>query len=186
MNHPDALLVLAELLADPEVPARIAAARAIAYHGGEAGLPLLRLKVLTGDREIEVVSDCLLGMLQISAGSIEFVTRFFDGELAEAALLALGESRLPEALLELQKFWERTVDPDLSRSALLAIAMMRSDASVEMLLSLIANEPGPIARDAVRAFEIFRNDDRMVERVRETARAREDLELASTVDEVLG
>jgi hypothetical protein len=186
MNHPNALLVLADLLADPEVPARIAAARTIAYHGGSAGLPLLRLKVLTGDREIDVLGDCLLGMLQISApDSIDFISRLLDGELAEAALLALGESRAKEALAVLQAYWERTVDADLSRSALLGVAMLRSEEALDWLLSLIASEPGPIARDAIGAFEIYRNDERLVERVRKTVRERSDLDLTGKLNETL-
>lgn len=187
MNHPDALLVLAELLADPEVPARIAAARAIVYHGGPAGLPLLRLKVLSGDREIDVVSDCLLGMLQISAAdSIDFVARLLEGELAEAAMLALGESRAPEALPVLKSFWERTVDPDLSRTALLGVAMLRSDEAIAWLLSLVASEPGPIARDAIGVFEIYRSDERIAKRVRETVGQRRDIDLSGKVEEILG
>lgn len=187
MNHPDALVVLAELLADPALPARIAAARAIAYHGGQAGLPLLRLKVLAGDRDVEVTSECLLALLRISSDdSIEFVARFLETELAEAALLAMGESRAPVALPALREFWERTADPDLSRTALLAAAMMRSEEAIDWLLGLVANEPGPIARDAIRAFEIYRDDERIVARIGEAARKREGVELMPTFDEVLG
>jgi len=187
MNHPDALSVLAELLADPQVVARISAARAIAYHGGQAGLPLLRLKVLTGDPEIEVVSECLLALLRISAAdSVEFVERFLDGELAEAALLALGESRAPEALPALRRFWERTAHPDLSRTALLAIAMLRSEDAIATLLEWIRSEPGPVARDAIRAFEIYRNDERVVERVEQVVRRRKEVDLMPTFEEALG
>ena len=102
MSHPQALSALAELLADPELPARIAAVRAVAYHGGDSGLPLLRLKVLSGDREPEVLSECFLAMLRISPEvSVEFVERFLDAEeaaIAESAALALGESRAAEGL----------------------------------------------------------------------------------------
>ena len=166
--------------------ARIAAARAISYHGGQPGLPLLRLKVLTGDDEIEVTSECLLGLLRISGeDSIEFVARQLDTELAEAALLALGESRAEAALPVLREFWERTADPDLSRTALLAVAMLRSEEAIDLLLSLVASEPGPTAREAIRAFELYRNDERVVERVRQAAKKREGVELMPTFDEFL-
>ena len=187
MNHPDALVVLAELLADPEVPARVAAARAIAYHGGQAGLPLLRLKALTGDDDTLVTSEVLLALLRISAGdSIPFVERFFETELAEVALLAMGESRAPEVLPVLRRFWERTAHPDLSRTALLAIAMVRNEDAIEMLLGWVREEPGPTARDAIRAFEIYRNDERVVERVREAASGRSGAKLMPVFEEVLG
>lgn len=187
MNHADAMVILAEMLADPEPPARIAAARAIAYHGGHAGIPVLRLKALTGDQEILVISECLLGLLRISGEhSTPFVARFLDTELAEAALLAMGESRAAEVLPVLRSFWERTVDPDLARTTLLAIAMMRSDEAIELLLGLIANESGPMARDAIHAFEIYRGDGSMMQRVRDVALARKDVDLAEAVEEVTG
>jgi hypothetical protein len=193
MNHPDALLVHAELLVDPELPTRMAAARAVAWHGGRDALPLLRLKALAGDGEIEVVGACLLGMLQVSADdSVAFVSRFLDvgraargAARAEAALLALGESRVPEALAVLQGFYTARVDAGLARTALLAAAMMRSDAATEWLLALVANEPGPIAREAIAAFEIHRSDERLAERVRAAA-SREDLDLGSALEEALG
>jgi hypothetical protein len=187
MNHPDAMVVLAELLADAELPARIAAARAVAYHGGAAGLPLLRLKALVGDPEVEVVSECLLALLRISAAdSAPFVARFLETELAEAALLALGESRTPEALEVLRAFLARTADRELSRTALLAIALLRSDEAVDLLLGFLESEPGPSARDAIRAFEIYRSDERVVERVRQAVRRREGADLTTTFEEVLG
>ena len=65
MNYPDALSELADLLADPETPARVAAARAVAYSENDNGVPLLRLKVLVGDPESEVVSECLVGLLKL-------------------------------------------------------------------------------------------------------------------------
>ncbi len=187
MSHPDALEVLAELLADPESNARMAAVRALASHGGAPALPLLRLKALVGDDDPEIVGDCLLALLQISPdGSLDFVERFLDGELAEAALLALGQSRTPAALPVLQRYWERTVDPDRSRTALLSIAMMRSDEAIDWLVARVAREPGPIARDVIRAFEIHRGDEKLVERLARTATQREDLDLGALLSEVLG
>lgn len=190
MNHPDALLVLAEHLADPELPARLSAARTVAYHGGEAGLPLLRLKSLAGDREPEVVGECLLAMLRIAPdGSTPFVGRFLDGDdrvLAESAALALGESRAPAALAALRSWWNRVHDPDLARTALVAIAMQRSDDAIEWLLELVGREPGPVARDAISAFEMYRGEEAMARRVRDVALSREDVDLVGHVQDILG
>ena len=97
---PDVLGLLAELLADPEPPVRISAARAVAGLGSPAGVPLLRLKALVSDPEPRVVSECLLALLRLDArGERAFVEGFLEkrDELAEAAAEALGESRLPEA-----------------------------------------------------------------------------------------
>jgi hypothetical protein len=57
-RHPDALTEVMQLLVDREPAARIGAVRALAVNGGEAGLLLLRLKVLTGDAESAVLGVC--------------------------------------------------------------------------------------------------------------------------------
>lgn len=190
MNHPDAMLHLAELLADAEPPARIAAARALGYHGRDEGLPLLRLKVLSGDSEIDVLGDCLLAMLQISPGhSIAFVERFLGDDepaLAEAAALALGESRAEAAFPVLQDWWCQTVDPRLAPTALLAIAMLRTQEALDFLIGLIREEPASIARHAIAAFEIYRSSETTVAQVRAVVRERGDPDLLRTVDEQLG
>ena len=185
--HPDALLVAAELLADAELPGRIAAARAIGYYRGEPALPVLRLKVLAGDAEPAVIGECLLAMMQISVErSLPFVERLLgsdDSALAEAAAMALGESRALEALAPLTQWWERTVDPDLSRTGLLAIAMLRRDEAIAFLLDRVKDDPGPLAREAIRAFEIYRSDERMLERLRKVLAARTDLDLLPFFEE---
>ncbi len=61
----DVLVDLADLLADPEPPVRISAARAIAAYGSGSGIPLLRLKALVPDPEPRVVSECLLALLRL-------------------------------------------------------------------------------------------------------------------------
>lgn len=187
MNHPDAMLVLAELLADPESNTRIAAVRALAAWGHAAGLPLLRLKALAGDEDPTVVGDSLLAMLEISSeDSLDFVERFLDGPLAELALFALGESRAAGALPLLRSYWERSSDRALQCNALLAAAMMRSDEAIDWLLALVAREPGPVARDAIQAFEIHRGDARLVGRVQQTARDRTDVDLEEALRSALG
>ena len=188
MRHPDTLIELGDLLADPKLPARLAATRAIAYHGSEFGLPLLRLKVLMGDDENEVVGECMLALMRLSPeSSLPFVTRFLDDDdaiLAEAAALSLGESRAPGALHALSSWRSRSQDPHLACTALLAIAMLRSDDAIEYLLELVSSEPGPAAREAIGAFELYRGDAAMAERVREVVLAREDVDLEAAVAEV--
>src|SRR5262249_46175669 len=99
VGSPEAMIELATLLADPEADARIGAAHALG-NCGLAAAPLLRFKVLTGDSESAVLSECLSGLMKIDpAGSLEFVARFVDpahSTLYEPAAIALAESRLPE------------------------------------------------------------------------------------------
>jgi hypothetical protein len=122
----DVLVDLANLLADPEPPVRISAARAVSVHGRGGGIPLLHLKALAGDPEPRVVSECLLALLRLDArDELRFVASFQEkgDEAAEAAAVALGESRLAEALPVLAAWLEpaRRAWPH----GLLAIASLR-------------------------------------------------------------
>ncbi|HVN87367.1 MAG TPA: HEAT repeat domain-containing protein [Candidatus Binatia bacterium] len=181
MHYPDALSELADLLADPEAPARVAAARAIAYSENDHGAPLLRLKVLVGDDEPEVISECLAGLLKIApAAALEFVARQLDAAqpaTREAAALALGGSRRRDALAILRAWWERSVETDLRRTALLAIAMLKHDDAIEFLLSLIEAGDGPTARHAITALALYRHDAALRERVAQVAARRPDIKL---------
>jgi HEAT repeat protein len=149
-NYPDVGVELVTLLADKQRDARIGAARAIAYWSTGAGALLLRFKILTGDREPEVLGECFSGLLHIEPGrSLEFVAAYLDDEevaIAEGAALALGESHREEAL----EILKRHVKPSILRpTVLLAIALLRNDAAVEYLRSLLPD------REAAKALAIY-------------------------------
>ena len=178
----DVLALLAELLADPEPPVRICAARAVAGYGSDAGVPLLKLKALSPDPEPRVVSECLLALLRLDAsGQRGFVESFLakpDG-LAEAAALALGESRLPEAFEALRAWLPEAARRGLSRMALLAIASLRRDEAIEWLLGVVRDEPAPLARESLQALGSFAGGT-LDARARAAAAARPELEAALT------
>jgi len=181
VNHPETMVELAELLADPEASARIGAARAIAYAEDGAGEPLLRLKALAGDDDPGVVSECLGALLSLAASrALAFVVRFLDHLdpiVQEAAALALGASRLRDALPILRAWWERTVETDLRRSALSAIAMLRHDDAIGFLESVVADACGPDARDALAALGAYRYDEALRGRVASAVERRTDVDL---------
>jgi HEAT repeat protein len=187
MGYRDALTPLAELLADPEARARAAAARALAAREDPGGIPVLRLKALVGDPDPEVVSECLAALLALApTESMAFVSRFLDApesETREAAALALGGSRRPEAFPVLQQWWERTRDDGTRRTALLAIAMLKQDEAIAFLLSQVSEAPGPAARLAIAALGLHRYDVALAERVRSVARARQDADLSAALAE---
>ena len=165
VHYPDYLAELADLLADKEAPARRMAAQALAYSENPAAVPVLRLKARLGDDDPQVLSECLLALLAIApAGGLEFTAGFLERpepEVAEAAALALGGSRLRGALPILTAWWERTFDTALRRSALLAVAMLKHDDAIHHLLSLVATAPALHARDALRALALYRHDARL-------------------------
>jgi HEAT repeat protein len=187
MNYREVMSALADLLADPEPRVRLAAVRAIAYSENDQGAPLLRLKVLTGDDEPQVISESLQALLRLAPdASLAFVSRLLDGpttETREAAALALGGSRLPEAFEVLREWWQRTVSVELRRTALLAIAMLRRDQPLEFLLSLVADGNGLDARDAIAALGLYRHDDALRERVVDMVKRRKDIDLREALAE---
>ena len=181
MGYREQMSELADLLADPDAPVRLAAVRAVAYSESDQGVPLLRLKVLTGDEEPQVISESLQTLLKVAPEpSLPFVSRLLDAsaaEMGEAAALALGGSRLPAAFAILRDWWQRTAGVDLRRTALLAIAMLRRDQPLEFLLSLVAEGNGMDARDALAALGLYGHDEALRERVAAIVERRKDVDL---------
>ncbi len=107
-NYLEMFNELADLLADRESEARIGAARALAYSGSLQAVPLLRLRVQIGD-DASVLAECFSALLRLApAASLSLVARFLQSpnpQVSEMAALALGESRLPDALPLLKQWW---------------------------------------------------------------------------------
>ena len=175
-RYPDALAEVMPLLVDREPAARAGAVRALAANGGEAGALLLRLKVLTGDSEPAVIADCFGGLLATSPGkSVAFVAPYIDSEdeaVAEAAMLALGESRLNAAYHVLREKWERSVGSPSRKTLLVAIASSRLDDAVSFLISLVESSSPQTAGDTIEALSIYRHSERIADAVHDAVVAR--------------
>lgn len=156
----DALTDVVALLVDPEPPARIGAVRALATNGGDAGALALRLKILTGDREPEVLAECFSGLLASPSESVvAFVSRYVDSEepaVAEAAILALGASRGPQAFQTLKEKWERTRRGPIKKILLLALTTSRNEEALAFLIGLLENEPVTAAAEILTALAVQR------------------------------
>lgn len=167
MNYPHVMVELADLLADPDPEARLGAVRAIAYSEDPASVPLLRLRVQIGDTP-PVLSECLLALLHLDGDrSLPLVHHFLYAKLspveenipiAEAAALALGESRVPEAFHSLQTWWQQVKSPVLRQSGLLAIAMLRQDQCIPFLMAILREGGVTDARGAVAALGLYRHN----------------------------
>jgi len=177
-RHPQILEEIVRLLVDPWPQARIGGVRALASNGGHAGALLLRLKVLTGEDELDVLSECFSGLLACAPdSSLPLVATYIDSEdhaVAEAALLAIGSSRIPGALALLQERWERSTLSPLRSALLLAIAMVRSEAAIEFLISLLPDSNLQTAKDIITALAIFRNNSKVRLEVEQAVSARND------------
>jgi HEAT repeat protein len=141
----------------------------LAVNGGPAGALLVKLKIITGESEPDVLAECFSGLLAASPErSLPLIAGFIDSEdvaVAEAALLALGSSRLPKAFELLKATLERTAGGPLRKIVLLAIAMIRSDAAIEFLLALLAECSPAMAKDVMAGLALFRNNEKVRNRV---------------------
>jgi len=180
-SGPDVLSRLADLLADSEPAARVAAARAIGDHGRASGVPLLRYKVRAGDEEPRVIIESLLALLHLDApGSLPFARELLEPgatpgrsarDLSECAADALGESRLAEAFPILRDWYPKAAARRLERTALRALAALRRDEAFDSLLFLIQGAEPEAACAAVAALAPH-CDESLRTRLREAAAGR--------------
>lgn len=160
-NRPDALDVLAALLADPERTARVAAAQGFGDAGRPDAAAVLRFKLLQGDAETEVLSACCESLLALQReAAFAFLVRFLDAhdERAEATALALGASRRADAVPHLVAWCERCDADQRATVGYLALALSRTDAGTAQLLAVVRAGRAPDAVAAARALATFKDD----------------------------
>lgn len=160
---------LVDAMVDPARDVRVAAAQAMGYVGTEPAGLLLRLKARLGDREPDVLSECLSGLLTVDPrGNLAIVAEFLDptNEVrCEAAAMAMGKSRIPEALDLLKACWPRCLSSGLRQRVLLAIAMMRLPGAIDHLLDVVGSDSEKDAAAALGALKIHNYDPRLRDRI---------------------
>jgi HEAT repeat protein len=121
---------------------------------------LLRYKVRTGDRLVEVIGECFASLLTLSfEESLPFVAEYLqarDSDLQGTAVFALAETRRPEAFAVLRDYWPGA-PADLRESLLVALAMFRMPTANDFLIGLIAGKD-PSACAALSALAIHRDN----------------------------
>jgi len=171
-----ALPLFVDLLADPAKEVRAAAAITLGAVGTETAGLVLRLKARVGDPDPDVLSECLLALLAVDPKEyLPIVGEFLDPldpDNCEAAALALGKSRLPEALEPLNECLRKSFSRELNQQILLAIAILRRPAAIDHLIELVATEPEPMATAALTALRIHKQDPRLRERIETAVRER--------------
>ena len=174
MRSRQAITVLVEHLADKEPFVRAAAVRALAAHGGDAAEALVRFKLLLGDEDLAVIADCMPAVIELTR-STEAVEPFLDSPeeaLREAAILAIGESRVPRAFELLRDRWDTEIHPEMRKLLATAIALTRQPAAVTFLLQQAEQADAAPASAAIEALAIFRSDESVSSKLAETARKR--------------
>ena len=159
----DAIACVTDLLVDLEPPARLGAIRALAANGGEAGALLLRLKALTGDDDPEIMGECFSGLLA-GAGekALSFVAAYMDSEdevVADAAIWALGQSRLAAAVTALRDKWERTLDRSIRKTLVAALAASRLEEAIEYLCLKLRDTDAETAKAIISTVANYASND---------------------------
>jgi HEAT repeat protein len=187
-GRPDALDVLAVLLADPQRLARIAAAQALGDVGRPDATALLRFKLLTGDDERQVLSACIEALFALARdASYGFVVRLLAAhdERAEVAALALGGARFPEAADVLTRWCIGATAEQRHRVGYLALALLRNDAATAYLLDAIRAHGRIDAVAAARALATFKDDATVGDQIRAAASEHSDLAVRREITELL-
>lgn len=163
-GRPDALDVLAELLADPEVPTRIAAAQGLGDTGRADASALLRYKLRTGDAHGEVIGAAAAALLHLQREqALPFVAALMRPPHDDAIALALAESRLPDAVPLLREWLGHTGAETRRAIGYLALALTR--AAHDDLLAVIRDGAHADALAAAKALATFRDDPAVREAV---------------------
>jgi len=190
LGHPGLLYELPRLLADAEPETRALAARALGGTGRAAALPVLAFKIHLGDTDPAVLGECFASLLTMDPDpGLELAAEKLtapDGGIAEAAAMALGESRLDEAFEPLVTALETTLDRERRRVLLLSLALLRRDRAVDHLVDLVADGRAAEAADAMAALRIYRDDTGLRTRLGDIVDRRADRELARAFAEAFG
>ncbi|WP_165067715.1 HEAT repeat domain-containing protein [Paludisphaera rhizosphaerae] len=161
--------LLVDALVDPARDVRCTAASCLGAIGSEAAALALRLKAHLGDKEPEVVSEVLRALLTVSAEEyLPFVRGFLNSPVeasAEAAALAMGNARLPQALGPLLERFHVGGSTPLRETILISVAMLRASAALDALLELAADDFEPTAKAALNALKIHKHDPKLVDRL---------------------
>jgi HEAT repeat protein len=186
MNHPDAVLEVVTLLMDREADARIGAVRALAYSGRPEAVALLRLKVLQPDPSVDVTGECFTALLALAPGtSVDFIAPYLDAPdaaIAEAAALALGESREDAAIEALKDRWRPMTQEPLRHALLTGLVLARAESAFEFLYFLIETSGEQIAAEVISSLAVYRHDDRIRSRVAALVASRRSEVLRSALD----
>lgn len=164
-SYPHKLRELLPLLVDKEWRVRAGAIRAVAVIGTEAASLLLRFKMLSGDKDPEVMSECFMAALNLEGREgVPMVAAFAhsgDPEVREAAILAMGASRRADAVEWLEAEFSRSADPAGRKCILLSLSTSRVEGAIAFLLGLIRDGSASTSALAVDALSIHSRDEQL-------------------------
>ncbi|MEO8701722.1 MAG: hypothetical protein ABI867_16870, partial [Kofleriaceae bacterium] len=151
---------------------------------------LLRFKLIgTVEHSHEVICACFESLFALDRdASSEFAIDQLakdTGEVGEAAALALGSSRVLEAVEPLIAWCDHCSPERRHRAGYLAIALLRSDVGTAHLLEMIATRSKADAIAAARALAVFKETSEIADQIRVAAAAIKDKAARREIDELL-
>nr|CAA6829003.1 MAG: Unknown protein [uncultured Thiotrichaceae bacterium] len=170
-TYPRAMVELLTLLNDPEPNARMGAARAIKYGLRYEATLVFKQKLFCGDEEPEVLGECMSGLLTVDPDySLPFIATYLDSTddlLFELAALALGDSRLDEALEALQAAWGHTfaIHAERRRALFKAIALHRSDDALDWLLGKLEDADAGLLETGIEVLAVYKHRQALKDRM---------------------
>jgi HEAT repeat protein len=175
----ETLLHLLDALTDEDAGVRTEAVRALEQMNGRDVALLLRLKARLGDEDLRVTGQVLECVFQLEgAGAVPFVAGFLghaNEEVSEEAALALGASRLPEAINALKQAWLAVQGRRDGAVLLRALSASRQDAALDFLLEQMKTGRLLNAEEALRAMDLHKESEQIVARIKEAVAVRPEL-----------
>jgi HEAT repeat protein len=154
----DILRHIVDVMVDEAQTVRIEALRALECMEGDESALLLRLKARAGDPEPPVIGQAFDSLLKLERErALPFVTEYLRGpalETAEEAALALGISRLPEALRILREAHD-SAKAELRKAILRALGTSRDEECIAFLKTVAQDGPPADAAAAREALELI-------------------------------
>lgn len=185
IDHPTAIFDVAPLLFDDKPEVRIAAAEALVATGDRTCAAVLHVRLLAGENKpdaLEALYRCLLAI--DCKRYLPIVAKGLAND-EEAAALALGGSRLPEALTILQDAL-RTALGELEGTILLSMALLRTEEATAYLMELVEEAHEGRAIKAIDALGLHRHDSRMAEKLALVVKNRKSKKLTTIFAEKFG
>jgi HEAT repeat protein len=166
-----AIQELTTLLHDKEARARVGAAHAISCGNPREAEAVLRLKVLVGDAEAEVIGECFTGLMSIAPlECLPFVATHLSSDnqgVRDYAALALGESRNPKVVEYLKAAWDASGPfGEFPIVLIRAAALNRTEAAFDWLMAIIETGAARHSDAAVEALSVYERNAKLSERVK--------------------
>lgn len=151
---------------------RVNSVKAIADTRHESAVPLLRLKLFSGDPDAEVMGNCMAGLLELAPEpSIPLVSKYLDDRnesvVLEAAA-ALGICGRPKAVESLIIAFRRTAEQEISKSLMQSIGLSRDPTAIDFLMTQLKSGDAAAALEALHPSCVYPETQKRVRAVVES------------------